>query len=116
MRRSAASARLKNATAARRWTRPQPSPYSAPGRVSSQVDQQGFDHFVGGIGVLAAKLRATHRLAHLAEVEGRPQARAERGGVGVISHEVIVWSFPADGKVAAAEGRHPEYLAGPAGC
>ena len=47
--------------------------------------------------MLAAKLRAAHRLAQLAEVEGRPQAYRERVR-RVVNHEVILWPFPAEGK------------------
>ena len=60
-------------------------------------DQQGLDLLVRRVGVLAAKLRAAHRLAQLAEVEGRPQAYRDSVR-SVVSHAVILWPFPAEEK------------------
>ena len=56
-------------------------------------DQQGFDLLVRGVGMLAAELRAAHRLAQRAEVEGRPQA-GRQGVRRVVSHRVIVSRSP----------------------
>src|SRR4030095_8298811 len=52
--------------------------------------QQGFDLLVGGGGALAAELRATHCLAHLAEVERGLQS----GHRGILGHRVIVGQGP----------------------
>jgi hypothetical protein len=47
--------------------------------------------------VLAAKLRAAHRLAQFAEVEGRTQPCRESVR-GVVGHGFIVGSFPPEAK------------------
>ena len=77
--------------------RPQLSPCSAPGRVSSQITSRASIPLAGGVGVLAAKLRAAHRLAQFAEVEGRTQPCRESVR-GVVGHGFIVLSFPPEAK------------------
>jgi hypothetical protein len=74
--------------------------------------QHGFDLLVGGVRVLAAKLGAPHRLAQLAQVEGRAQAGRERIG-GVVGHGLILGSFPAGATaVTSAAGPALVYTSG----
>ena len=52
-------------------------------------DEHGFDLVLSGVGMLAAELRAAHRLPQGAEVERRSQSCRQRLW-GVVSHAVIV--------------------------
>jgi hypothetical protein len=66
-------------------------------------DHQSVDLSIGGIGILAAELRATNRFAESAQLERRSQTR--RQDIWGVGHGVIVTNSGAVGAVLPRTGR-----------